>query len=239
MAREIVLDTETTGLDPASGHRVIELACIELEDLIPTGRTFYRLIDPEREIDVDAERVHGISLASLRGKPKFSDIEVVEDFLEFVGDAALVAHNAAFDRNFVNAELERAGRGPLGASRWVDTLGLAQQRYPGMYNSLDALCRRFRISLAEREKHSALVDAKLLAGVYLELRGGRERGLDLGQAAVRRPLAEVTQAAAHGPRPRPLPPRSTEAERAAHAAFVRRVLKHDAVWLTLEFASVS
>jgi DNA polymerase III subunit epsilon len=239
MAREIVLDTETTGLDPASGHRVIELACIELEELIPTGRTFHRLIDPERQIDVDAERVHGISLASLQGKPRFSDIEVVEHFLEFVGDADLVAHNAAFDRNFVNAELERVGRGPLHASRWVDTLGLAQQRYPGMYNSLDALCRRFKISLAEREKHSALVDAKLLAGVYLELRGGRERGLDLGQATARRPLVEVTQTAAHGPRPRPLTPRSTEEERAAHASFIHRVLKADAVWLTMESVALA
>ena len=239
MAREIVLDTETTGLDPASGHRVIELACIELDDLIPTGRTFYRLIDPEREIDVEAERVHGISRASLQGKPMFCDIEVVEHFLEFVGEADLIAHNAAFDRNFVNTELERAGHGPLGAARWVDTLTLAQQRYPGMYNSLDALCRRFKISLAEREKHSALVDAKLLAGVYLELCGGRERGLDLGQATTRRPLAEVTQTASHGPRPRPLAPRSTEEERAAHLAFGRRVLKHDAVWLTMEMAAAS
>ena len=187
MPREIVLDTETTGLDPYSGHRLIEIACVELEDSIPTGRSFYRLMDPEREIDADAERVHGVSLAFLADKPKFADPEVVEAFLEFVGDAVLIAHNAAFDRDFINAELERAGRRPLPEARWIDTLGLAQKRFPGMYNSLDALCKRFKISLAEREKHGALIDAKLLAGVYLELQGGRERRLDLGMAVSAHP----------------------------------------------------
>ena len=232
MPREVVLDTETTGLDPESGHRLIEIACVELDDFIPTGRSFHRLIDPEREVDVEAERVHGLSLAKLSGKPKFSDIEVVEELLAFVGEATIIAHNAAFDRGFLNAELARAGRVGLAEDRWVDTLGLAQKRFPGMYNSLDALCRRFRISLAEREKHSALVDAKLLASVYLELQGGRERGLDLGEAAGRRPLIEAAARAAYGPRPRPLAPRATEGERATHAAFIRRVLKGDALWLS-------
>jgi len=235
MAREIVLDTETTGLDPLSGHRLIELACIELEDLIPTGRSFHRYIDPEREIDFEAERVHGLSTAFLRGKPKFADVEVVEAFLEFVGEAALVAHNAAFDRNFINAELERIGRAGFVETRWIDTLAMAQKRFPGMYNSLDALCKRFRISLVEREKHGALVDAKLLANVYLELQGGRERGLDLAIAGARR-VAGAAPAAAYGPRPRPLTPRSTAEERAAHVAFVRDVLKEGAVWLELELA---
>lgn len=233
MAREIVLDTETTGLDPRSGHRLIEIACVELDDLIPTGRAFHRYIHPEREIDADAERVHGISLAFLAGKPKFGDAEVVEAFLDFVADAALVAHNAAFDRNFVNAELARLGRGGLAESRWIDTLALAQKRFPGMYNSLDALCKRFKVSLAEREKHGALVDAKLLATVYLELKGGREQGLDLAMAG-RRPAGGEAAAASYGPRPRPLAPRSTEAERAIHALFVQETLKESAVWLTLE-----
>jgi len=235
MTREIVLDTETTGLDPLSGHRLIELACIELSDLIPTGRSFHRYIDPEREIDFEAERVHGLSTAFLRGKPKFGDAEVVEAFLEFVGDAALIAHNAAFDRNFINAELERIGRQGFAEARWIDTLALAQRRYPGMYNSLDALCKRFRISLVEREKHGALVDAKLLANVYLELKGGRERGLDLTLVGARRAVeAAATATVAYAPRPRPLGPRSTAEERAAHAAFVRDVLKDGAVWLEME-----
>ena len=233
MAREIVLDTETTGLDPLSGHRLIELACIELEDLIPTGRSFHRYIDPEREIDIEAERVHGLSTAFLRGKPKFGDTEVVEAFIEFVGEAALIAHNAAFDRNFINAEMERIGRQGFAETRWIDTLGLAQKRFPGMYNSLDALCKRFRISLIEREKHGALVDAKLLANVYLELQGGRERGLDLAIVGARRTL-ESAAPVAYGPRPRSLAPRSTAEERAAHAAFVRDVLKGGAVWLEME-----
>ena len=229
MAREIVLDTETTGLDPRTGHRLIEIACVELEDLIPTGRAFHRYVDPERDIEIEAQRVHGISSAFLAGKPKFADAEVVEAFLEFVSDAALVAHNAPFDRGFINAELERAGHPHLPAVRWVDTLPLAQSRFPGMYNSLDALCKRFKISLVDREKHGALVDAKLLANVYLELRGGRERGLDLTQVS-RRPGEAVKVVAAYGPRPRPLAPRSTEAERALHAAFVRETLKDAAIW---------
>ena len=229
MAREIVLDTETTGLDPRSGHRLIEIGCVELEDLIPTGRAFHRYVDPERDIEIEAQRVHGISAAFLAGKPKFSDAEVVEAFLEFVGDAALVAHNAAFDRNFINAELERAGRPLLDAVRWVDTLPMAKSRFPGMYNSLDALCKRFKISLAERDKHGALVDAKLLANVYLELKGGRERGLDL-TVATRRTESGAVIAIAYGLRPRPLAPRSTEAERELHAAFIREVLKDAAVW---------
>jgi DNA polymerase-3 subunit epsilon len=233
MAREIVLDTETTGLDPKSGHRLIEIACVELDDLVPTGRSFHRYIDPEREVDADAERIHGLSAAFLAGKPKFGDADVVDAFLDFIEDAALVAHNAAFDRNFVNAELERIGRATIADARWIDTLSIAQKRFPGMYNSLDALCKRFKISLAEREKHGALVDTKLLASVYLELQGGRERALDLTLSA-RRQTAGAAVAASYGARPRPLPPRSTDAERAAHAAFVRETLKDSAIWLNFE-----
>jgi len=233
--REIVLDTETTGLDPRTGHRLIEIACVEVEDFVPTGRTFHRYIHPERDIDPGAERVHGISLAFLADKPRFHAPEICEALLEFLGDAVLVAHNAPFDRGFINSELERLGRPPLQDERWVDTLALAQRRFPGMYNSLDALCKRFKISLAEREKHGALVDARLLAAVYLELRGGRERSLDLTMEVVRsdEPSGATTRAA-HGPRPRPLAPRSTAEERAAHAAFVREVLKDKALWLKLD-----
>lgn len=235
MAREIVLDTETTGLDPQSGHRLIEIACVELDDLIPTGRTFQRYVDPERDIEFEAQRVHGISGAFLVGKPKFCDAEVVEEFLAFVADADLVAHNAPFDRGFVNAELERAGRRGLPEIRWIDTMPLAQSRFPGMHNSLDALCRRFKISLSEREKHGALVDAKLLANVYLELKGGRERGLDLTGASMTL-QAGVAVRRDYGPRPRLLAPRSTEIERALHAAFIREALKDTAIWRVFEDA---
>jgi DNA polymerase-3 subunit epsilon len=229
MARAIVLDTETTGLDPRSGHRLIEVGCIELDDYIPTGKTFHQYVHPERDIDPDAERVHGISLAMLEGKPKFH--EVCDELLDFVADAPLVAHNAAFDRGFINHELERAGRGVLHESRWVDTLKLAQQRFPGMYNSLDALCKRFKISLAERDKHGALLDARLLASVYLELQGGRERAFDLTTQTIVATATSAAVQASYGARPRPLSPRLTEEERALHESFVRDVLKDKAVWL--------
>jgi DNA polymerase-3 subunit epsilon len=228
MPREIVLDTETTGLDPLLGHRLVEIACVEIEDCIPTGRTFHAYIHPERDIDPEAEQVHGISLASLQGKPKFS--EVAGDLMAFIGEATLVAHNAAFDRAFLNAELQRLGQTPTTEARWVDTLGLAQKRFPGMYNSLDALCRRFKISLAEREKHGAMIDTRLLASVYLELQGGRERKLDLVQAP-RRGVVQAIIQAVYGPRPRPLAARLTAIELAAHEAFVEAELKSDAIWL--------
>jgi DNA polymerase-3 subunit epsilon len=234
MAREIVLDTETTGLDPRTGHRLIEIACVELEDFVPTGRTFHRYMHPDREIDPEAERVHGVSLAFLADKPRFHEPEVCDAFLDFLGDAVLIAHNAAFDRGFINHELGRIGRAPLVETRWIDTLALAQKRFPGMYNSLDALCKRFKISLAERDKHGALIDAHLLAAVYLELQGGRERGLDLTPAAQPTSQTRVAGQPAHGPRPRPLAPRSTDTERAAHAAFVRAALKDKAIWLKLD-----
>jgi DNA polymerase-3 subunit epsilon len=236
MAREIVLDTETTGLDHRAGHRLIEIACVELEDFMPTGRTFHRLVHPEREIDPDAERVHGISLASLEGKPRFHEPDVCDALLAFVGDATLIAHNAAFDRGFVNAELGRAGRTTWPDAQWLDSLALAQKRFPGMYNSLDALCKRFKISLAEREKHGALIDARLLAAVYLELRGGRERGLDLEPTKASSDPAQGLGRVTYGQRPRPLAPRSTEAERELHAAFVRANLKDKAIWLQFGLA---
>ncbi|HEX4742185.1 MAG TPA: DNA polymerase III subunit epsilon [Caulobacteraceae bacterium] len=233
MAREIVLDTETTGLDPQEGHRLIEVACVELEDYVPTGRHFHCYVNPEREIDADAERVHGISLSFLADKPTFDHPEVVDALLEFVGDAPLIAHNAGFDRKFVNYELARLGRAALHEKRWVDSLAIAQTRFPGAANSLDALCRRFKVSLAERDKHGALIDAQLLARVYLELRGGREVGLDLAQS-VAVGVAQVAAQSAYGPRPRPLAARLTDFERDRHAAFVQAELKAGALWLTVE-----
>jgi DNA polymerase III subunit epsilon len=228
MAREIVLDVETTGIGTREGHRIIEIACVELNGYIPTGRHFHSYVHPERDIDPDAERVHGISLASLEGMPTFGEPSVADALIEFVGEADLIAHNAAFDRDFVNHELRLAGRPVLAESRWIDTLPIAQKRFPGLRNSLDALCKRFNISLAEREKHGALVDAKLLAHVYLELRGGRERTLDL--AGVEAAQMTIGQRAAYGPRPRPLTARLSDAEAAAHQAFVSDVLT-DAIWL--------
>jgi DNA polymerase-3 subunit epsilon len=233
MAREIVLDTETTGLSPKDGHRIIEIACVEVDEAMPTGRHFHVYIDPERAIDAEAERVHGISNAFLTGKPRFADVEIVDKFLEFVGDATLVAHNAAFDRGFINAELERCGLKGLHESRWVDTLGMAQKKFPGMYNSLDALCKRYKISLASRDKHGALIDATLLASVYLELQGGRERSLDLAQTGGGGAGQDLIRVE-YGPRPRPLQDRVTAFELEAHLAFLAAELKDKAVWLKFE-----
>lgn len=229
MAREIVLDTETTGFEPTAGHRLVEIACLEIDDFIPTGRSFHVYIDPCRDMPPDAERVHGLSSAFLRGKPRFEHPEVVEAFLDFVADAPIVAHNAGFDRAFINHELGVINREPLRDHRWVDTLALARTRFPGMHNSLDSLCKRFKISLADREKHGALIDARLLAEVYLELKGGRERRLELQTAAMINAVVTASRAA-YGERASPLAPRSTEAERVAHASFVRDVLKSDTLW---------
>ena len=233
MTRQIVLDTETTGLDPRQGHRVIELACVELRDLMPTGQSFHRYIDPQRDIDPEAQRVHGLSRAFLSDKPAFNEADVADAFLAFVAGDPIIAHNAAFDRGFVNHELGLAGLAPLPEPRWIDSLALAQKRFPGMYNSLDALCKRFKISLADREKHGALIDAQLLAAVYLELSGGREVALDLSQTRQGPAAAEAISPARYSARPTPLKPRLTDAERAAHEGFVAKELTAGALWLTL------
>jgi DNA polymerase-3 subunit epsilon len=229
MGREIVLDTETTGFDPLTGDRLVELAALEIESFVPTGRSFHCYIDPCRDMPAEAEKVHGLSSAFLRGKPRFESAEVVDAFLAFVGDAPIIAHNAAFDRGFVNWELGNIDRPHIPASRWIDTLELAKRRFPGMHNSLDALCKRFRISLSEREKHGALIDAKLLAAVYLELKGGRERRLDLAATTGAGALAAVARAE-YGPRPRPLAARATDAEIERHTAFLHGVLKSTELW---------
>ncbi len=230
MAREIVLDTETTGFDPKSGDRLIEVGCIEIEDLLPTGRVYHQLINPERPIPAGAIAVHGITDDKVRDAPLFA--AVADDLLAFIGDAPIIAHNAGFDRNFIDFELTKAGRTPPPKEQWIDTLALAQARFPGMANSLDALCKRFKISLVERTLHGALIDARLLADVYLELKGGKERRLDLGssQASARSRSGDGTPQSSYGPRPRPLASRLTQAERARHLDFLGASLKDLSLW---------
>lgn len=224
--REIVIDTETTGLDPAEGHRIVEIACLELENYVPTGRSYRVLVHPERDIPEDALRVHGISLEALTDAPAFADI--ADDFLAFIGDAPLVIHNAEFDLKFLNAELALTGRAAIAAARGIDTIAIAKRRFPGARYSLDELCRRFGIDLTAREKHGALIDAELLAQVYLELIGGRQTRLHLAPGdAARVGVAVVRTARA---RPVPLPDLIGAAEREAHARFVAAELGGDAIW---------
>ena len=227
MSREIVLDTETTGFDPKTGDRLIEVGCIEIMDLLPTGRTYHTLVNPERLIPPDAIRVHGITDEKVKDAPKFH--QVVGELMAFIGDAPVIAHNAQFDRNFIDHECGRCGQALIEETRWIDTLQLAQKKFPGMPNSLDALCKRFKVSLADRTFHGALIDARLLAEVYLELRGGKERRLDLSSIRVTASTGPVA-AASYGARPRPLAPRSTETERAARAAFLLATLKDQSLW---------
>lgn len=228
MAREIVLDTETTGFDPKTGDRLIEVGCIEIDDLLPTGRTFHRFVNPERLIPPDATRVHGITDDKVKDAPKFA--QVVHDLVEFIGDAPIIAHNAQFDRNFIDHEFGLCRHDLYEEARWIDTLKLAQTRFPGMPNSLDALCKRFKVSLTDRTFHGALIDARLLAEVYLELRGGKERRLDLSTVRTVAATAVMATAGGHGARPNPLAPRSTDAERETHLAFLRATLKDHSLW---------
>jgi DNA polymerase-3 subunit epsilon len=222
--RSILFDTETTGLDPLTGDRMIEIACLELVRDLPTGVTFHRLMDPERDIDPEATRVHGLTRADLQGKPRFA--ELADELLDFIGDDPLIAHNATFDFNFLNAELARAGRPGIALSRKIDTLDIARKRFPGLPNSLDALCRRFGIDLSERTSHNALLDCRLLAEVYIELTGGRQRGLSLAaEAGPRGPIVVYEASAGRTPRPIVV----SEAELAAHAAFVARL--KDPLWV--------
>jgi DNA polymerase-3 subunit epsilon len=222
--REIVLDTETTGLDPAKGHRIIEIGCVELFNWIPTGQSFHVYLDPERDIPDEAFKVHGISAEFLAGKPLFAAIG--DEFLRFIEGSRVVAHNAEFDMRFVNAELARIGAPMIEADRVVDTLALARRKFPGGANSLDALCQRFGVDTSRRAKHGALLDAELLAEVYAELRGGRQASLSLGSSS----LASL---AASGPlltcRPEPLPPRLDPAELEEHQAFIAE-LGPESVW---------
>ena len=226
--REIVLDTETTGFDPATGDRIVEIGCVELVNHLPTGATFHRYINPERDMPEGAFAVHGLSEEFLRGFPVFADH--ADDFLAFVGEARLVIHNAEFDMKFLNAELARIRRPLLDMRRVVDTLALARSRFPGAQASLDALCRRFGVDRSARTLHGALLDSQLLAEVYLELRGGRQTGLELSVSRETRAPVPGAPARARRSRPTPLPPRITEAEAEAHAAFVAR-MGEGALWL--------
>jgi DNA polymerase-3 subunit epsilon len=223
--REIVFDTETTGLDPYQGHRLIEIGCIELVNRFPTGQTFHHYLNPERDVPSEAFAIHGMSYDFLKSKPAFADI--VADLLAFVGDAPLIAHNAAFDLGFLNAELERVKQPSIPRDRLIDTLLLARRKYPGGSNRLDDLCNRFGIDNSRRTKHGALLDAELLAEIYLELIGARQAQLGLVTAVA--PVAARAAVVAVRARPAPLLARLTEAERAAHRALVAE-LGQKAIW---------
>ena len=219
--REIIFDTETTGLDPKTGDRMVEIGCVEMIGRVETGRTFHAYFNPDRDMPIEAERVHGLSAAFLATKPKFADN--ADELLEFLGDSNLVAHNAGFDFGFLNNELELIGRAPIGMDRMVDTVAIARKKHPGAKLSLDALCTRYGIDRSHRVKHGALLDAELLAQVYVELTGGRQIGLSL--AAETNVVEITTRAAPRRERPfrtaRPHGP--SEAELAAHAAFLETV----------------
>jgi DNA polymerase-3 subunit epsilon len=225
--REIVLDTETTGFEPAEGHRIVEIGAVELFNHLPTGRTWHQYLNPERAMPKEAFEVHGLGDDFLKDKPLFA--AVAADFLAFIGDAQLVIHNAAFDMKFLNAELAAVGRPALPWARATDTLAIAKQKFPGSPASLDALCRRFGVDNSAREKHGALLDSEILAEVYLQLVGGRQP--DFGLSATANPASGNTAAPAARPRPRgtPLPPRITQHEAAAHRDFVE-ALGDGAIW---------
>ncbi|MEL6540443.1 MAG: DNA polymerase III subunit epsilon [Pseudomonadota bacterium] len=230
--REIVFDTETTGLDPKTGDRMVEIGCVEMVGRVPTGETFHAYYNPERDMPMEAENVHGLSISFLETKSVFA--EGVDALLEFLGDSPLVAHNAGFDFGFLNMELERLGREPISLDRMVDTVAIARKKHPGAKNSLDALCTRYGVDRSHRVKHGALLDAELLAQVYIELKGGRQIGLEL---APERPTVPVDT---------PLPSRSekgsaSQRERRAprpHAASAKELARHqefvsglkDAIW---------
>jgi DNA polymerase III subunit epsilon len=229
MLREIVFDTETTGTDAAAGDRVIEIGCIELLNHIPTGRTFHKYLNPQRPNSPGAVAVHGLTDEFLKDKPLFAS--VADDFVAFVGDGRLVAHNATFDITFLNAEFARTGHRAIGMERVVDTLSMARRKHPGAPNNLDALCARYGIDNSRRTKHGALLDAELLAEVYIELIGGKQADLDL---ILLRPSADAILAketAAQDARPREIVSRLSDEERRAHLAFVSK-LGPNALWRT-------
>jgi DNA polymerase-3 subunit epsilon len=224
--REIVLDTETTGFEPADGHRIVEIGCVELIDHLPTGASRQFYLHPERLVPMESQRIHGLSDEFLADKPKFN--EIAEDLMDFLGDSPLVIHNASFDLKFVNAELHRVGRSPIPFARAIDTIEIAKSKIPGARYSLDELCRRFAIDLTARTKHGALLDAELTAQVYLELVGGRQRKLSLDPVAAA--TFRVDEIRVARIRPATLPPRISAEELAAHAAFVAEELGKEPLW---------
>lgn len=226
MIREIILDTETTGLDPAKGDRIVEIGALELLNHVPTGKTYHTYINPERDVPREAEAVHGLSTAFLKDKPVFQVI--VDEFLAFISDSALVIHNASFDVGFLNTELSYAKKSLIGPERVIDTLLIARQKHPGAANSLDALCRRYGIDNSRRTKHGALLDSELLAEIYIELTGGRQAALLLEATA--RTIKPVYQANSGTlARPSTLPARLTDEEKIAHRLFVES-LGEQALW---------
>jgi DNA polymerase III subunit epsilon len=227
MAREIILDTETTGMDPNRGDRVIELCALEMVGGVLTGAAFHKLIHPERDIPIEATNVHGLTLDDLAGKPLFG--EIADSFLAFMGDSPMVAHNASFDVNFLNWELRNVGRPTIPQSKVIDTLAIARQKFPGARLSLDALCNRFAIDLSARTKHSALIDTKLLADVYIELLGGKQRSL--GLAAEDAAATSAPMQALDRPYRAPRAHSASAAELEAHSSFVGKL--KDALWQKL------
>ena len=223
--REIVMDTETTGFEPSEGDRIVEIGGVELDNHVPTGRTYHQYINPERDMPTEAFNVHGLSAEFLSDKPVFK--QIAQGFVDFVGDAVLVIHNAPFDMKFLNAELEKAGLPLLPMSQALDTLAMARKRFPGSNNTLDGLCKRFAIDNSARTLHGALLDSEILADVYLELIGGRQP--DFALAATTEVADTSGETWRPRPRPRPLPSRLTEEERAAHAKLVES-LGDDALW---------
>jgi DNA polymerase III subunit epsilon len=227
--REIVFDTETTGLSPHDGHRLVEIGCVEIVNRCETGRTFHAYINPERSMPSEAEQVHGLSETFLSDKPCFH--AVVDDLIAFVGDSPLVAHNATFDFAFLNWELENCGRPPVAASRMVDTWAIARTRHPGAKHSLDALCIRYGVDRSQRVKHGALLDAELLAQVYVELTGGRQIGFSLGTMPLRADTIQVAAEPIRRPVRAPRPHAPSSEELAAHAAFIQTL--SDPLWARL------
>jgi DNA polymerase-3 subunit epsilon len=223
--REIIFDTETTGLDPLAGDRLVEIGCIELVNRFPTGKTFHFYFNPERDMPETAFKIHGLSIEFLKDKPLFA--EKADDLIAFLGDAQLVAHNAMFDLGFLNAELERVGRAAVSRERMIDTLLLARRKHPGGSNRLDDLCLRYQIDNSRRTKHGALLDAELLAEIYVELIGARQASLVLSQSAM--PVAAAGAIVVVRERSVPLAIRLTEEERAAHRSFVA-TLGETAIW---------
>ncbi len=225
--REIVLDTETTGLDPETGDRIVEIGGVELFNHVATGNTYHQYINPERDMPQEAFDVHGLSEEFLSDKPKFS--QIAQAFLDFIGDAKLVIHNASFDMKFLNAELGWVGKPVIAMDQAVDTLAIARRRFAGSPASLDALCRRFGIDNSSRTLHGALLDSEILAEVYLELIGGRQPDLALAQNSQEQGNQQGATTWRASSRPTPLPPRLTEQEQEAHRAFVAK-LGEDALW---------
>jgi DNA polymerase III subunit epsilon len=223
--REIVFDTETTGLDPIQGDRLVEIGCIELLNRFPTGKTFHSYFNPQRDMPEQAQKIHGLTGEYLKDKPLFA--EKAEELIAFFGDAQLIAHNAMFDLGFLNAELERAGRGAVSRERIIDTLLLARRKHPNAANRLDDLCQRYAIDNSRRVKHGALLDAELLAEVYVELTGARQAQLILSQTAM--PVRMTGELIVVRERPVPLAPRLTDEERAAHRKFIAG-LGDGAIW---------